>query len=149
MSETLQLFTIGFAGKPAARFFELLQIAGVRRVVDVRLNNVSQLAAFAKKDDLRFFLRAIAAIDYVHMPELAPTKDILDAFKKDGGDWAAYELAFCSLLEERRIEDLLTRESLDRACLLCSEDRPEQCHRRLVAEHLQQRWGDVTITHLV
>lgn len=149
MSRPLRLFTIGFAGKPASRFFELLQAAGVRRVVDIRLNNVSQLAAFAKRDDLQYFLHAIADIDYVHRPELAPTKEILDAFKKAGGDWAEYETAFCRLMDDRRIDELVTREELDGACLLCSEDKPDECHRRLVAERLQQRWGDVSITHLV
>jgi uncharacterized protein (DUF488 family) len=114
----------------------------------VRLNNVSQLAGFTKKDDLRYFTKAICGIDYVHLPELAPTADILDAFKKQKtADWALYERQFNALIRERRIEET-SREMLDGGCLLCSEETPEHCHRRLVAEYLQQRWPDVEIVHL-
>jgi uncharacterized protein (DUF488 family) len=121
----------------------------VRRVIDVRLNNVSQLAGFSKRDDLRYFLRAIAGIDYLHLPELAPTQDILDAFKKKKGDWSVYESEFLQLMETRRVEDVVPKETLDRGCLLCSEDEPLHCHRRLVAEYLEQHWQKVAIEHLL
>lgn len=144
----LHLFTIGFTKKPAEAFFGRLSRAGVKRVIDIRLNNVSQLAGFAKRDDLRYFLKAICGIDYIHLPELAPTQEIMDNFKKKKGDWSAYEKAFQTLLKERKPEDTLSKDLFDRACLLCSEDRPDQCHRRLVAEHLAEKWGGVEIVHL-
>ncbi|HEY0736796.1 MAG TPA: DUF488 domain-containing protein [Herpetosiphonaceae bacterium] len=145
---TIQIFTIGFTKKSAERFFTELQRAGVKRLVDVRLNNSSQLAGFAKKDDLAYFLNAICGIEYVHLPELAPTAELLDAFKKRKGDWNIYQHAFLQLMAERRIEDTIPQELMDRACLLCSEDQPEHCHRRLVAEYLQRKWGNIAIQHL-
>jgi uncharacterized protein (DUF488 family) len=144
----MKIFTIGFTNKKAERFFEKLRQAGVKRVVDVRLNNVSQLAGFSKKDDLQYFLRAIAGIDYVHISDLAPTKALLDTYKKYKGDWAAYEKEFLELMERRHIENSLARNIIDQGCLLCSEDKPHHCHRRLVAEYLQRHWEGVTIEHL-
>lgn len=144
----MKIFTIGFTNKKAENFFERLRESGVKRIVDVRLNNVSQLAGFSKKDDLKYFLRTIAGIDYVHLPDLAPTKEMLDAFKKQKGDWNTYERNFLGLIEQRAIESSLARDLIDQSCLLCSEDRPHHCHRRLVAEYLQRHWGDVSIKHL-
>ena len=144
----MRLFTIGFTKKSARRFFELLMTSGAKRIVDVRLNNVSQLAGFAKKDDLAYFLKSIGGMDYVHLPELAPTQEMLDEYKKRQGDWATYEHRFLTLMRERRIEKTLTREVIAEGCLLCSEDKPHHCHRRLVAEYLKQHWGDVNVTHL-
>ena len=145
----MRLFTIGFTRKTAEQFFTLLKNSGARRLADVRLNNTSQLAAFTKRDDLRYFVKAICNMDYVHLPELAPTQDILDAFKKQKGDWNLYECQFLSLMRERRIEDTVPPEVLDGACLLCSEDTPEHCHRRLVAEYLDKKWGGIEIVHLL
>jgi uncharacterized protein (DUF488 family) len=144
----MKLFTIGFTKKTAQKFFGLLRGSGAKRVVDVRLNNVSQLAGFAKKDDLAFFLKEVAGMDYVHVPELAPTQEMLDAYKKEKGDWRLYEQRFLGLMRERKIEEKLPRSIFDGGCLLCSEDKPHQCHRRLVAEYLQQHWGDVDVKHL-
>ncbi len=144
----MKLFTIGFTQKSAEAFFGRLSRAGVKRVIDIRLNNVSQLAGFAKRDDLRYFLKAICGIDYIHLPELAPTQEILDHFKKKKGDWLAYEKEFRSLLGQRKPEETLSRDLFDSACLLCSEDRPDHCHRRLVAEHLAKKWGNLEIVHL-
>jgi uncharacterized protein (DUF488 family) len=144
----MKIFTIGFTKKSAEEFFSRLQDAGVRRVVDVRLNNTSQIAGFAKARDLVFFLKAIAGIDYIHVPELAPTQDILDDFVKAKGAWSEYERRFKQLMETRRIAETLSKGLLDGGCLLCSEDTPEHCHRRLVAEHLQELWPDVEIVHL-
>lgn len=144
----MKLFTIGFTQKSAETFFGRLSRAGVKRVIDIRLNNVSQLAGFAKRDDLRYFLKAICGIDYIHLPELAPTQEILDHFKKKKGDWSAYEKEFRSLLSQRKPEETLSRDLFDSACLLCSEDRPDHCHRRLVAEHLAKKWGNLEIVHL-
>jgi uncharacterized protein (DUF488 family) len=147
MSQTT-IFTIGFTQKTAEQFFTRLLDAGVARVVDVRLHNVSQLAGFSKKGDLAYFLKAIGQIGYVHLPELAPTQEILDAYKKRKGDWSHYEREFLGLMRERRVEATISPAVVDRGCLLCSEATPEHCHRRLVAEYLQRAWGDVTITHL-
>jgi len=144
----MKLFTIGFTKTSAESFFGRLQKAGVKKVADVRLNNVSQLAGFAKKDDLRYFLRAICGIGYEHHPELAPTQEMLDAYKKRRGDWAEYERRFLDLMANRRIEETVARETLDGACLLCSEDKPHHCHRRLVAEYLKEKWGDLEVVHL-
>ena len=145
----MKVFTIGFTKKSARRFFELLRTSGARRVVDVRLNNVSQLAGFAKRDDLAYFLAEICGMDYVHLPVLAPTKRILDDFKKKGGDWSTYESRFLDLMRVRRVEQTVARETIADGCLLCSEDTPEHCHRRLVAEYLDQHWGGLQVTHLV
>lgn len=142
------LFTIGFTKKSAEEFFTLLGKAGVRRVIDIRLNNVSQLAGFAKKDDLRFFLKAIGGIDYVHMPELAPSKEVLENYRKNKGSWETYRSEFLQLIARRRIEKQLSRDIIDRACLLCSEASPSRCHRSLVAQYLVDRWSDVEVVHL-
>lgn len=145
----MKLFTIGFTKKSADSFFKKLCDAGVKRVIDIRLNNVSQLAGFAKKDDLSYFLKTICSIEYVHVPELAPTQDILDEYKKHKGDWAIYEKKFMELMIKREIENKLSRELFDNACLLCSEDKPHHCHRRLVAEYLKDKWGNVEIEHIL
>jgi uncharacterized protein (DUF488 family) len=145
----MKLFTIGFTKKSAEQFFTALTIAGVKRLVDVRLNNVSQLAAFTKKEDLRYFTKAICNIDYQHELDLAPTKEILDALKKKKGAWEIYEPKFIDLIRSRKIEKKLDPAHLDRACLLCSEETPDHCHRRLVAEYLQKKWPNVEIHHLL
>lgn len=144
----MKLFTIGFTKKTAQRFFGLLEASGARRIVDVRLNNVSQLAGFAKKDDLAYFLKTICDMEYVHLPELAPTQKMLDEYKKQKGDWKTYEERFIALMAERRIEETVPRDVISQGCLLCSEDKPHHCHRRLVAEYLKQHWGDIEIAHL-
>ena len=144
----MKVLTIGFTKKSARRFFELLRESGAKRVVDVRLNNGSQLAGFAKKDDLAWFLDRICGIDYVHLPALAPTKDMLGDYRKRRIDWSAYAERFLNLMRERRIEERVPREVLEEGCLLCSEDQPHHCHRRLVAEYLHEHWGDVEVEHL-
>ena len=144
----MKLSTIGFTKKSARRFFDLLRASGARRVVDVRLGNASQLAGFAKKDDLAWFLGEICGIGYVHLPDLAPTKELLGDYRKGRIDWNTYEARFLDLMRRRRIEETLSREVLDEGCLLCSEDQPHHCHRRLVAEYLNEHWGGVEIEHL-
>jgi len=144
----MRIFTIGFTKKSAQTFFTELKDARVKRLVDVRLNNTSQLAGFTKKDDLLYFTQAICGIEYVHIPELAPTADILDAFKKHQGDWSLYEQQFLDLMRSRRIEETVSPGMLEGGCLLCSEEKPQHCHRRLVAEYLRDKWGNVEIEHL-
>jgi uncharacterized protein (DUF488 family) len=143
-----KLFTIGFTKKSAETFFTRLRTAGVKRLIDVRLNNVSQLAGFAKRDDLAYFLKAICDCDYRHEPLLAPTKEILDGYKKKQLDWVEYETRFVKLLEERQAHRLVTGKELKEACLLCSEPTPGKCHRRLVAEFFTRNFDDLEIYHL-
>lgn len=144
----VQLCTIGFTKKSARTFFGLLRESGAAHLIDVRLNNVSQLAGFAKRDDLEFFLQELCGMGYSHATSLAPTQEMLDAFKKRKGDWAIYEREFLDLMRERRVEEALDPVTLDNAVLLCSEEKPHHCHRRLVAEYLADRWVDVRINHL-
>jgi uncharacterized protein (DUF488 family) len=144
----MKIFTIGFTKKNAEQFFTRLKQPGLQRVLDTRLNNVSQLAGFTKKEDLRFFLREVGRIEYVHLPALAPTQPMLDAYKKNGGDWETYEKQFLALMAERQIETTIDKQLIADACLLCSEATPHHCHRRLVAEYLRGKWGDVDIQHL-
>ena len=146
----IEIFTIGFTQKSARKFFELLKGSKAKRIVDVRLNNVSQLAGFAKRDDLKYFAEQICGIEYVHAPALAPTQDILDAYKKEGGDWSVYEAKFLDLMKQRKIEETVSKDLIDGGCLLCSEDKPHHCHRRLVANYLCEKWGGkITVNHLV
>ncbi len=157
----MKLFTIGFTATSAENFFNRLAEAGVKRVIDVRLNNQSQLAGFTRRDDLRYFLNAILGIDYEHRLELAPEKEMLDEYRKSRGKskkgkgaqayeeaWRRYEERFLELITRRRIEEKVDRSTIDQACLLCSEASAEYCHRRLVAEYLQKHWGDLEVGQL-
>lgn len=144
----IKLYTLGFTKKNAQTFFSKLRNAGVTKLIDIRLNNVSQLAGFAKRDDLIFFLKELCNCDYKHIPDFAPTKEILDAYKKKKIDWNEYVRLFSKLIKERKIEKKITAEELNNACLLCSEPTPEQCHRRLVSEYLKDQFGGVEIKHL-
>lgn len=144
----MKVSTIGFTQKSAQRFFELLRESGTRRIVDVRLRNSSQLAGFTKKDDLAWFARELCDVEYVHVPHLAPTKELLSEYRQGRISWDAYEERFVGLMKARRIESVLPRDVVNDGCLLCSEDQPHHCHRRLVAEYLKEHWGDLEIEHL-
>ena len=144
----MKIFTIGFTRKSARGFFDLLQECGAERIVDVRLHNVSQLAGFAKRDDLAYFLGEICEIDYVHVPALAPTKEMLDDYRKGRSGWSTYEARFLDLMRERRVEKTVAKEIMAGGCLLCSEAMPDHCHRRLVVEYLDRHWRGIDITHL-
>ncbi len=148
MNKSVNLFTIGFTQKNARKFFDSLIGAGVKTVIDTRLNNVSQLAGFTKRVDIEYFLQEIGNIKYIHILDLAPTKDILDAYKKNKGDWNIYEQQFLKLMRDRQVEKRIDPELIDSACLLCSEAKPHYCHRRLVAEYLSNQWGNINICHL-
>ena len=144
-----KIYTIGFTKKTAAQFFGLIRTAGITRLLDVRLNNVSQLAGFTKRDDLAFFAREICGVDYLHMPLLAPTQAMLDSLKKHKGAWADYESAFLELMVQREIERKLDNRLFSaRTVMLCSEPTADHCHRRLVAEYLEEKWGGFEIHHL-
>jgi uncharacterized protein (DUF488 family) len=141
--------TIGFTQSTAERFFERLIAAGVRKVVDVRLHNTSQLAGFAKSDDLAWFLRRLGNIDYAHEPLLAPTEAMLRTYRQQKGGWEDYAQRFRALMAERRIEHQFGPAALEGSCLLCSEASPHHCHRRLVCEYLNEKWdGALTVRHL-
>ena len=135
-------------GFNAESFFGTLKNAKISRLVDTRLNNRSQLAGFSKADDLRFFTQSIVGVPYEHRLELAPTAKLLDSYKKEGGAWSVYEGGFLDLISQRRIEQTLPRDLMDRACLLCSEHTAEHCHRRLVAEYLSSHWPQLSVVHL-
>ena len=145
----MRVFTIGFTKKSAEQFFTKLGHSGAKRVVDVRLNNVSQLAGFAKKSDLEFFLREICHIGYVHVPVLAPTQELLSAYQGKDIEWSDYEHSFLNLMKARQIETTVTKQTIADGCLLCSEEKPDYCHRRLVAQYFKENWGDVEIEHII
>jgi uncharacterized protein (DUF488 family) len=142
------IFTIGFTQKRAEDFFRILQSAGVRRVVDVRLHNTGQLAGFTKRDDLSFFLRSVARIEYIPMPLLAPQASELAAYRSGTMTWADYASTYIRLLAERRVETELKSVLTDGDCFLCSEATAEQCHRRVAVEYLQQHWSALRVIHL-
>lgn len=145
----MEVYTIGFTQKTAAEFFGLLRRAGIKHLLDVRLNNSSQLASFTKRDDLPFFLAELCGADYLHEPLLAPTQEMLDAYKKQKGSWQEYEHRFLALMAQRQIETRLRPEMFAiPTVLLCSEATAEQCHRRLVLEYLRGKWGGLDIVHL-
>lgn len=145
----INVSTIGFTKTNAEGFFERLLKAGVKKVVDVRLHNTSQLAGFAKADDLAYLLKKVGNIQYVHQPLLAPTDPMLKAYKKEKGDWSLYENQFLGLMAERRIQNRIAPEALEGACLLCSEATPHHCHRRLVVEYLNREWSNkLSVRHL-
>lgn len=145
----MEIFTIGFTKKSAEEFFEKLKSAGIKQLIDVRLNNTSQLAAFAKQNDLAYFIKTICQAEYLHLPILAPTQEMLDEYKKMRGDWTVYEKKFIDLMVERKIEKELSRKLFTkRTVLLCSESEPDYCHRRVVAEYLGKKWKNVKIIHL-
>lgn len=143
------IYTIGFTKKKASDFFGILKKHGIKRLIDIRLNNSSQLAGFTKRDDLIFFLKELCDAEYLHNILLAPTKEILIEYKKNPRDWETYERNFKNLMSRRRIEKKITREIFEvPTVLLCSEPSPRHCHRRLVAEYLKNKWGDLDIINL-
>ena len=145
----MKIHTIGFIKKNAMICFGFLKQAKVKTLIDVRLNNVSQLAGFAKRDDLKLFLNELCGADYVHFPDLAPTKEILNAYKKGEIAWVEYEDKFLNLMSKRNIERAVTEELLSDGCLLCSEHEPHYCHRRLVVEYLNKHSDlKLEVTHL-
>lgn len=151
----MKIFTIGFTKTSAKEFFEKLKTSGVKKILDVRLNNQSQLAGFAKANDLKYFAQTICSADYEHFMNLAPTGEIFKAYQQQAKQkkardkaWQEYESKFLKLMAERKIEEL-DRNNMDEGCLLCSEHKPHYCHRKLVANYLKEQWGDVEVEHLV
>lgn len=145
----INLYTIGFTKKSAERFFDLLVSNGVTRIADTRLNNTSQLAGFAKADDLKYFAKKVGNIGYIHIPEFAPTDEILSGYRKKLISWDEYEKAYRELLISRNVREFFNPNDFNNNVLLCSEDTPDKCHRRILAEYLQTIWEGVRINHLV
>ena len=144
----MNIYTIGFSGKSAEQFFDILRTNNIQHLIDVRLWNRSQLAGFTKQNDLQFFLESILNASYTHLPILAPTKPLLDDYKNKQITWHQYETIYLKNLTERSPETKIDPTIFDQSCLLCSEPTAEQCHRRLAAEYLQVKWGDLHIQHL-
>jgi uncharacterized protein (DUF488 family) len=145
----MEIYTTGFTQKTAAQFFETLKKAGIQQLLDIRLNNSSQLSGFAKRSDLVYFLKEICNAAYLHEPLLTPTQEMLDKYRKQKGGWNAYEKEFLALLAERKVEEKIDPALFETpTVLLCSEPTAEHCHRRLVAEYFSQHWGNVRIIHL-
>lgn len=144
----MRLYTIGFSGKSAERFFTLLRDAGVRRILDTRLNPGGQLSGFAKARDLPYFLKSLCAIDYVYLPDLAPPAELLAGYRNKEIDWQSYEHIYNCALVARGAEKSIRPELLDGGCLLCSEDQPAYCHRRLAAEYLKGHHPCLVVKHL-
>ena len=148
----MKLYTIGFTKKNAEAFFGLLKKAGVTLLLDTRLNNVSQLAGYTKRDDLEFFVESILGAKYIHSVNLAPTKQILDDYKNNKISWEQYEVEYNNLLNERDIKSYfpkLVDIKKEAICLLCSEYKADKCHRRLLAEYLEQNLNEnVEVCHL-
>ena len=142
------LFTIGFTKKSAEAFFSKIKGAGIKKVIDIRLNNVSQLAGFAKRDDLKYFLKTICNCDYAHETILSPSPELLDDWQNKKVDWPAYTVRFRKLLESRPIKTTFAATDLKDACLLCAEPTAEHCHRSLVAEHFKEIYPEIEIAHL-
>jgi uncharacterized protein (DUF488 family) len=143
------LYTIGFTQTGARAFFSSLRQAGVRVLIDTRLNNKSQLAGFAKQADLDYFTRELLGAQYRHEPLLAPTRELLGDYRQGKSGWEAYAGKYLDLIAARRIERAFSRADLDGACLLCSEHLPHHCHRRLAAEYLQSHGRALEVRHLV
>ncbi len=144
----IKVFTIGYAGKNARQFFSILKQTGIRKVIDVRLYNTSQLAGFSKKQDVEYFLQAIVGAEYIHMPIMAPTKQLLNDYKKRWISWQQYETQFKSIIAQRRIDKHIMPQDIDMSCFLCSEATADNCHRRLAAEYLAGLWPNISIIHL-
>lgn len=145
----IKLYTIGFTGKPAEKFFNLLRNADVKKIVDTRINNISQLAGFAKGSDLKFFAKEIGNISYEHNIDFAPTKELLSRYRDKKISWQEYEIEYLNLLDMRKIAHKTDIEALHENCLLCSEHTPEKCHRRLLAEYLKHVKTEIEIIHLI
>lgn len=145
----IKIFTIGFTNKTASLFFSLLKKNGVEKIIDTRINNVSQLSGFAKGNDLAFFAKEISNIEYEHRIDFAPTKDLLTDFRNKKITWEKYEIEYLNLLDRRKIAQKVQIENLHKNCLLCSEHTPEKCHRRLLAEYLKYAYKDIEIIHLI
>lgn len=146
----MKLFTIGFTQKSAREFFDKIKSNKIDLLIDVRLNNISQLAGFAKGKDLEYFLNEICSCEYVHDDVFAPTKELLDNYRAKKVSWKEYEEVFAKIIDCRNIAERFKKNYMqyENVCLLCTEPTAEQCHRRLVAEFLKDRIENIEIIHI-
>ena len=143
----MTLYTIGFTKRSAENFFETLKSAGVRKLIDIRINKTSQLAGFANSGDLPYFLKVSSSITYESVENLAPTKDLLNSYRSKKITWDDFEDLYLNQIKSSNALDTLNPSHFKNACLLCSEHTAEKCHRRLLAEELEKLWG-IRIVHL-
>ncbi len=145
----MKIYTIGVEKKSAEDFFQILTQAGVEKILDIRLNNKSQLLGFSKGRDLKYFCEKCHGIKYEHVPLLAPSQELLKTFRANK-DWTGYEKTFREIMESRPMVEIFLKasEGMNSACLLCTEASPKQCHRRLVAEYLAGRLEGLEVIHL-
>ena len=145
----MKLYTIGVSKKSAKEFFILLEKANIEKILDIRLNNNSQLLGFSKGRDLKYFCEKCHNIKYEHIPELAPTKELIKKYRKDK-DWSSYQKDFLHLLESRPTLKIFSdaQHSAKNICLLCSESKANKCHRRLIAEYLKENIKGLEVFHL-
>lgn len=146
----MKIFTMGFTQKSAEQFFGLVSSNEIELLIDVRLNNQSQLAGFTKGRDLEFFLKKICNCKYEHNIIFAPTKEILNDYKKQQITWKEYVVQYNLLIENRNVEKVFLKKytEFNKILLLCSEVTAENCHRRLLAERLKNCVANVDIIHL-
>ena len=144
----IKIYTIGFTKKTAKQFFELLKKNQVKKIVDIRINNSSQLAGFAKGTDLEYFANEICGIEYTYIEDFAPTKELLSDYQNKKFNWIEYEKIYRNLIKGRKIAEKYNISDFDNACFLCSEQTAEQCHRRLLAEYFKEINPDVEIIHI-
>ena len=144
-----KIYTIGFTGKTAREFFDLLNSTDAKYLADTRLNNNSQLAGFTKKGSIEYFVEKLTRLKYIELPLLTPEKEMFQQYRKDG-DWELYESKYNQLLDRRSAVETIDRTLLDAGViLLCSERTPEKCHRRLASEYLRANgFPQVEILHL-
>jgi uncharacterized protein YeaO (DUF488 family) len=145
----MKLFTIGFTGKSAEKFFGLLETSKASKLIDIRINRTSQLAGFAKEQDLKFFLPKLIGMDYVIREDLAPTKELLASYRNKEINWDEFADKYSELLKQRGVIDSLNSELFDNAVLLCSENEPEKCHRSLLANLINKKFPNFQVTNLV
>lgn len=144
----MKLYTIGFTKKDAKTFFGLLIKNNVKTVIDIRLNNHSQLAGFTKGNDLAYFLENTGNIGYHYLIQAAPEESLLKKWQKGEITWPEYEASYRQMLEKRNLIEKIDKRLLENGCLLCSESTAEQCHRRLFAEYLKERIPGLEIVHI-
>jgi uncharacterized protein YeaO (DUF488 family) len=144
-----KLYTIGFTGKSAEQFFSLLKESKASRLIDIRINRTSQLAGFAKEQDLKFLVPELTNMDYVVREELAPTKDLLASYRKKEIAWDEFAENYQHLLKNRLVHNAFSLEDFSNSILLCSEKEPEKCHRTLLANALIEQFPSLEIINLI
>ena len=146
----MKLYTIGFTKKTAKEFFDLLIKNKIKTIIDIRRNNNSQLSGFTKENDLKYFLKKISNINYIHLINFAPDQELLKEYRDKKINWDQFEQKYMKQLNDPNLWKNLDIDSFKDGCLLCSESSPEKCHRRLLAEFLLNNYLDksIQIIHL-